>query len=153
MTESYGRGQSGDPQQATFDQHDQAQHGHRANDPGTPAYGSSFSVPPPRAPETFSYSKGFLGALFDINFTSFVTPKVVKVLYTLAMIGAALSGIGLALILMALNVAVGVLVLLIWTPLSFVISIGLTRIMLEFFVVNFRIAEDLRAIRERSGLR
>jgi hypothetical protein len=69
------------------------------------------------------------------------------------MIGAALSGIGLALILMAFNVTIGVLVLVIWIPLSFVISIGLTRIVLEFFVVNFRIAEDLRAVRERSGLR
>jgi hypothetical protein len=152
MTESYGRGQPGDPQQATFDQHGQAQHSHRANDPGTPAYGSSFSVPSPRAPETFSDSKGFFAALFDVNFTSFVTPKVVKALYILAMIGAALSGIGLALILMAFNVVIGVLVLIIWTPLSFVISIGLTRIVLEFFVVNFRIAEDLRAVRERSGL-
>ena len=31
--------------------------------------------------------KGFLSALFDFGFTSFVTPKVIKVLYTLITIG------------------------------------------------------------------
>jgi hypothetical protein len=34
-----------------------------------------------------------------------------------------------------------------------VIIMALTRVALEYFVVNFRLAEDIRAIRERTGLR
>jgi len=38
-------------------------------------------------------TKGFLGALFDFGFTSFVTPKVVKVLYVLIVIGTVVSAL------------------------------------------------------------
>ena len=38
-------------------------------------------------------SRGFLGALFDFGFTSFVTPKVIKVLYMLIVIGTVVSAL------------------------------------------------------------
>ena len=39
-------------------------------------------------------SKGFLGALFDSGFQSFVTTEVAKVLYVLIMIGTVVSAPG-----------------------------------------------------------
>ena len=38
-------------------------------------------------------TRGFLGALFDFGFTSFVTPKVIKVLYMLIVIGTVVSAL------------------------------------------------------------
>jgi hypothetical protein len=149
----YAGGQPGDAEQAVYDQHDQVQYDTRPNEPPHSVLGErGFSIPYPRQPEQFSDTKGFFSALFDLGFTSFVTPKVVKVLYILTMIGAALSGLGFALFLIAFNRPLGILALFIWTPLTFVIIMALTRVALEYFVVNFRLAEDIRAIRERTGL-
>lgn len=97
--------------------------------------------------------KGFLGALFDFSFTSFVTPKVVKVLYILIVVVVGLSAVGFALSVLAANVGLGLIVLLIGAPLYFLVVTALYRITLEFFMVIFRMAQDIRAIRERGDFR
>jgi hypothetical protein len=97
--------------------------------------------------------KGFLGALFDFSFTSFVTPKVVKVLYILIVVVVGLSAVGFALSVLATNVGLGLIVLLIGAPLYFLVVTALYRITLEFFMVIYRMAQDIRAIRERGDLR
>ncbi len=97
--------------------------------------------------------KGFLGALFDFSFTSFVTPKVVKVLYVLIVVVVGLSALGFALSVLATNVGLGLIVLLIGAPLYFLVVTALYRITLEFFMVVFRMAQDIRAIRERGDFR
>jgi Domain of unknown function (DUF4282) len=97
--------------------------------------------------------KGFLGALFDFSFTSFVTPKVVKVLYVLIVVVVGLSALGFALSVLATNVGFGLIVLLIGAPLYFLVVTALYRITLEFFMVVFRMAQDIRAIRERGDFR
>lgn len=96
---------------------------------------------------------GFLGALFDFSFTSFVTPKVVKVLYVLIVVVVGLSALGFALSVLATNVGLGLIVLLIGAPLYFLVVTALYRITLEFFMVVFRMAQDIRAIRERGDFR
>ncbi len=97
--------------------------------------------------------KGFLGALFDFSFTSFVTPKVVKVLYVLIVVVVGLSALGFALSVLATSVGLGLIVLLIGAPLYFLVVTALYRITLEFFMVVFRMAQDIRAIRERGDFR
>ena len=97
--------------------------------------------------------KGFLGALFDFSFTSFVTPKVVKVLYILIVVVVGLSAVGFALSVLATNVGLGLIVLLIGAPLYFLVVTALYRITLEFFMVIYRMAQDIRAIRERGDFR
>ncbi len=97
--------------------------------------------------------KGFLGALFDFSFTSFVTPKVVKVLYVLIVVVVGLSAVGFALSVLATNVGLGLIVLLIGAPLYFLVVTALYRITLEFFMVVYRMAQDIRAIRERGDFR
>jgi hypothetical protein len=95
-------------------------------------------------------AKGFVGSLFDFGFTSFVTPKVVKVVYVLIMAGLALVELAYLIFAFKESVAFGVISLVILCPLSFFVYLALWRILLELFIVIFRIADDLRSIRERG---
>jgi hypothetical protein len=93
---------------------------------------------------------GFLGALFDFGFTSFVTPRIIKVLYALLMIGAVVSALAFTIIVFKVSVAFGIMTLLFGDPLVILIVMAIYRIILEFFAVTFRLAEDIRALRERG---
>jgi Domain of unknown function (DUF4282) len=105
------------------------------------------------APGPKADARGFLGALFDFGFTSFVTPKVIKVLYMLIVIGTVLSALVFTIMVFEASVAFGVLTLVVGDPLFILIVLAIYRIILEFFVVTFRVAEDIRALRERGDLR
>jgi len=129
-----------------------------ASQPGGPPPGPGGQAPsgrPAFATQQFPAGepKGFLSALFDFSFTSFVTPKVVKVLYILIVVVVGLSALGFALSVLATNVGLGLIVLLVGAPLYFLVVTALYRITLEFFMVIFRMAQDIRAIRERGDLR
>jgi Domain of unknown function (DUF4282) len=106
---------------------------------------------PPRA---VSHGKGFFGSLFDFSFTSFVTPKIIKVLYVLYTIWMVVW----ALFFLRLGfkyggAAGGFATLIVVDPIFLVLSLGLYRVVLELFMVVYRIHEDLKAIRERDGER
>jgi Domain of unknown function (DUF4282) len=104
------------------------------------------------APGPKADARGFLGALFDFGFTSFVTPKVIKVLYMLIVIGTVLSALVFTIMVFEASVAFGVLTLVVGDPLFILIVLAIYRILLEFFVVTFRVAEDIRTLRERGDL-
>jgi Domain of unknown function (DUF4282) len=95
-------------------------------------------------------AKGFLGALFDFGFTSFVTPKVIKALYMLIMIGTVVSALVFTIIMFRVSTPLGILTLLVADPLFILIVMAIYRVILEFFVVVFRVAEDIRALRARG---
>jgi hypothetical protein len=105
------------------------------------------------APGGAADTRGFLGALFDFGFTSFVTPKVIKVLYMLIVIGTVVSALVFTIIVFKASVTFGILTLVFGDPLFVLIVLAIYRIFLEFFVVTFRVAEDIRALRERGDLR
>jgi hypothetical protein len=96
---------------------------------------------------------GFLGALFDFGFTSFVTPKVIKVLYVLLMIGTIVSALAFTIVAFKASAVFGIVALVFGDPLIILVVLAIFRIFLEFFVVIFRAAEDIRALREggRTG--
>jgi ribosomal protein L37E len=98
-------------------------------------------------------AKGFVASLFDFGFNSFVTPKVVKVIYVLIMIFIGLGAIGFALSALRVNAAFGIISLFILCPLFFFVNLALWRIVLELCMVVFRIADDIRQIRMRGDLR
>ena len=98
-------------------------------------------------------ARGFLGALFDFSFTSFVTTKIIKVLYVLILVLASISALLYTIVAFRLSAVFGFLVLVIGDPLFIIIVMAFWRLVLEAFVVVFRIAEDVRAIRERGGRR
>ncbi len=96
-------------------------------------------------------TKGFLSSLFDFGFTSFVTPTVIKVLYVLILIGTVLSALAFTITAFKASAIFGIVVLVIGDPLFIIIVLAFYRIILEFFIVIFRVSEDIRAIRERGG--
>jgi hypothetical protein len=98
-------------------------------------------------------SRGFVAALFDFGFTSFVTPKVIKVLYMLIVIGTVVSALVFTLLAFKASTAFGILTLVFGDPLFILIVLAIYRVVLEFFMVTFRVAEDIRALRERGDLR
>jgi hypothetical protein len=104
------------------------------------------------APRETADTRGFLGALFDFGFTSFVTPKVIKVLYLLIVIGTVVSALVFTIIAFKASTVFGFLMLVFGDPLFILIVLAIYRIILEFFVVTFRVAEDIRALRERGDL-
>ena len=90
--------------------------------------------------------QGFFHAIFDLSFNDFVTTKIVKGIYILAMLVAALVGLGAliqGLLGDGLMSKVGGLVL---GPLFFLLIIVSTRIWLELVIVIFRIAEHASEI-------
>lgn len=98
------------------------------------------------------------GWLTDIRFNSFVTPAIVSALYLLSLIGVGLFALffwtSTLIDASAENEGTGALAILaIWTaPLIAFVALLLTlliRLAFESIMVIFRIAEDLRHIRDK----
>jgi hypothetical protein len=121
-------------------------------DAGRPAAGRPAAAIADPAPREAADTRGFLGALFDFGFTSFVTPKVIKVLYMLIVIGTVVSALVVTIVAFKASTVFGFLMLVFGDPLFILIVLAIYRIILEFFVVTFRVAEDIRALRERGDL-
>lgn len=99
--------------------------------------------------------KGFFGALFDFSFSSFVTTKVLKLLYGLWMlvvIGVLFGGIIGAIVQMTDrygSVAVGFLMLIL-APVAAVFTLVFGRMYFELIIVAFRMAENLEEINRKT---
>ena len=109
------------------------------------------SIGPPAGASRGADGRGFLSALFDFSFTSFVTTRIVKVLYVLILVLVSLVALFYTIIAFRLSPGLGLLVLIIGDPLYIIIVMAFWRLLLEAFVVVFRIAEDIHAMRERGG--
>jgi Domain of unknown function (DUF4282) len=105
------------------------------------------------APGEASGARGFLSALFDWGFTSFVAPKVIRAVYVLIFIGTVITALVFTILMFRVSAAFGLLTLVIGDPLFVLIVMAIYRIILEYFVVTFRVAEDIRALRERGDLK
>ena len=93
---------------------------------------------------------GFIASLFDLSFSEFVTPKIIRFLFMLAI---ALSGLGALVIVIAgfsAGTAVGILALLL-SPVVFGLYVLLARISLELTIVVFRIAENTGDLVEQGN--
>jgi hypothetical protein len=132
--------------------------------PSYPApQGQAASLPPPQwqqAPGTAAPAaartkqpgeKGFIGSLFDFSFKSMVTPKIIKVLYVLFTIWTAL--IGLIILVIGFRtggMAGGLFTLIIVEPIFLLLTLGIYRVVLEAFMVIFRIHDDIKQIRDNT---
>jgi len=86
--------------------------------------------------------KTFLAALFDTTFSSFITTRIVKVLFLLQIGLAALGVLFLVVAGFTQGFLAGVFALLIVAPLSFLLWVLMIRVQLELVLVVFRIAEN-----------
>jgi hypothetical protein len=155
-------GQYGDPP---------AQYGDPSAQPGqydaTAVYGDQLAAAPPpqaadmrgkpggksaRPPRNRPASgPGFLGSLFDFDFTSFVTPKIIKSVYLVAVLALAVTALAFIVNGFGVHVPFGAVTRVLLGVVYFFLGLALIRVMLEFFMVVFRMAEDLHDIRERGG--
>jgi hypothetical protein len=106
---------------------------------------------PPAAPRTKSSSdKGFFGSLFDFSFTNLVTPKIIKILYILCTAWTALWAVIFLRLGFHYGTGTGLIFLLVIDPIFILLTLGVSRIILEAFIVVFRIYEETRKIREQG---
>jgi hypothetical protein len=146
--------------------------------PGYPSYGVPGEPAPGQTAQDFGYpgqqdlppgwqvgmpasaasgdgeTRGFFAALFDFGFTSFVTPKIVKALYVLFTFWTLVW----ALIFMRIGfkyggAAGGIFTLVVVDPIFLLLTLGVSRMVLEFFVVTHRIHDEVKAIRDRDDER
>jgi hypothetical protein len=88
-------------------------------------------------------ARGLIGSLFDLSFTSFVTPKVVRFLFIVILVCVALGVLGMLVSAFGLGAGMGILMLLL-SPVVFLLGALLARIYMEIIIVFFRIYETLR---------
>ncbi len=107
-----------------------------------------------------SAAKGFLSSLYDLSFHAFITPKIIQIVYVLALVGVAMGSLAYLGSAFVPEYSFfgppqepsfgSILLHIILTPIIFVIgSIG-ARIYLEFIVAVFRIAENTESLRRES---
>ena len=94
-------------------------------------------------------AKGFFGALFDFSFTEFVTTKIIKVLFALAIIGSAIMAVFYIAASFSSSSGLGILVLLL-SPVIFIVYVILARVWLELIIVLFRIAEHVSEMAKKG---
>jgi hypothetical protein len=127
-----------------------AQQGQGASTP-PPQWQGIAGVKPAAARTKQPGEKGFLGSLFDFSFSSFVTPRIIKVLYVLFTIWTGLIGITILIIgFRTGGLAGGLFTLIIIEPIFLLLTLGIYRVVLEAFMVIFRIYEEMKKIREHN---
>jgi hypothetical protein len=86
-------------------------------------------------------SKGFFASLFDLSFSSLVTPKIIKIIYVITLIGIGLTAIFFIIAAFNQSSGFGAVTLLIIAPIFSLFYLVYARVFLEFFIAIFRLAE------------
>jgi Domain of unknown function (DUF4282) len=94
---------------------------------------------------------GFFKSLFDWSFTHVVTPRLVKVLYVLVVIFSGLGVLGYVVVGFRFNPVFGILVLLIFGPIYFLLVVMYTRVILEVLVTIFKMEQHLAVMAGPGG--
>jgi hypothetical protein len=95
-------------------------------------------------------AKGFFSSLFDYSFSSYITPRIIKVLYVLATVIVALWTLLIILAAFRASSGLGIVTLLIIGPICFVIAMIWARVGLEALSAFFRIHQDVHEINQRA---
>lgn len=103
-------------------------------------------------PMSSEEAKGLLRSLFDFQFTSLITLKIIRFVYMLIVAFLSIGAIGLFVGGLVSGTATGVLGALVFVPLGYLVYLILTRIWMEILIVVFRIGDDIHAIRLGGGM-
>jgi uncharacterized membrane protein len=90
-------------------------------------------------------SKGFLDTLMDFTFTNFITTKIIKFLYIVACVFAAIGVIAAIIGGFSQSIMYG-LGMLIISPILLLLYIVLIRVWMEMIIVVFRIGEGVQKL-------
>ena len=103
--------------------------------------------PPPLPPSAPAPSpappKGFFGRLFDLSFSEFVTPSIIKLIF---IVGIVLAGLMSLVVFAAFaNQGGGAIVAgIVFAPLVFFVYVLFARVLSEVYLILFRIEENTR---------
>ena len=87
--------------------------------------------------------------LTDLSFKRFVTPRLIRLIYCISLIAAALSAAAWMASGFQTSMFYGVFTI-VTGPLAFFIYMLTARVILEFMLAVFRIAENTEKLRERN---
>lgn len=118
---------------------------------GGPGTGAPMNHPGSGMPST-DEAKGFVRSLYDFQFDHFITPKVLRVLYAIAVVLLSLGAVIFLIASLASGEPGAIIVALIVIPIAYLIYLALVRMYFELVSALFRIADDLRAIRRSKGI-
>ena len=92
--------------------------------------------------------KGFFAALIDTSFSEMVTPKIIRILFIIGLIGIALGSIGGIISALAAFAYAGTTALLsiIAVPIGAVIGVIFLRVYMELIILLFNIYDKLNSI-------
>jgi hypothetical protein len=96
--------------------------------------------------------KGLFGSLFDRSFDNLVTTKLLRMLYTLAIV--CVTGFNLVFFLFGWSLAAGSFwpflgwVILMGVPVLWLAELVMVRVVVEYLIVQHKIATDLTIVRE-----
>lgn len=122
-----------------------------------PGYGPPPPQGPPRsgssglASDLQGDAKGLFGSLFDLSFTHYITPKIVRIVYVIGMV---LIGLGLlfAIIAAFAQSILGGFVTLLFGWLFALLYLVMFRILLEFYTAVVSTAETIQKYAHRDGV-
>ena len=105
--------------------------------------------PQARVLKKVSYFKkvDFLRTFLDFSFSQFVGPKIVKFLYGLSIFFAVLLALSFIVAGFSRSTFLGILALLIFAPLTFLLTVMSSRVLFEMVLVIFRMADRMENIR------
>jgi hypothetical protein len=127
-----------------------------------PAYQAQRStVPPSSQPSSYQppqgssdddplEAMGFIRSLYDFSFSSFVTLRVIRVLYVLITILYSLAAILVFIGALVEHKPADIVFAIIIVPIAYLIYLTFARIAMEILMVLFNIGKDVRSIRERG---
>lgn len=94
--------------------------------------------------------RGFLGSLFDFSFSSFITTRLIKIIYALFIGVSGFVALFFVIGAFASSTVLGLFTLLIAAPVLFFFYVILARVYLELVVAIFRIAENTSVLAGRG---
>lgn len=109
---------------------------------------NNLTHPEPAAP---SQPKGFLAALDDFSFNSFIAVEMAKLLYGIALVFAAIQTLCITAMVFGAGKVVGIFFLLFLSVPLFIALPIVARLCVEMTVVVFRIGERVSEIAEAMG--
>ena len=86
-------------------------------------------------------AKGLFGSLFDLSFGPLVTPKIMEIVYVITLVGIVLAAVCFTISAFSTSSALGAITLLILAPIFSLFYAVYARVLLEFFLAIFRMAE------------
>ena len=84
-----------------------------------------------------------LRALFDFSFSEFVSPKIIRLLFGLSILFAALLAIFFVMVGFKASIWFGVFALLIGAPLTFLLTVSYSRVALDVGLAIFRVVDHV----------